>query len=484
MNQKLKLSAILRRGFGIIGILIVVVGVVSYLSNRQSLKHQHQVVQLEEIIHPLDDIHIGMLSAEAGERGFIITGKEEFLEPYENGVRNMGGHFSTLKKLTMDDPTQLKAVDELEVLVKRAMDALARNVALKREKKDAEVIEQVSSGVNKRLFDACVKKLAEIEEKEREQLAQSTAAANRALVLENVAVNGGLALTLLASATIYWYIQRRFVQPVAEVANNVATASAEIAASVEQHEKTALHQAASVTETTTTTEELNASFRQSVEMMEAASEKARQVAATTEEGNRLVQQSVAGMGDLQKKVGSIAEQILRLSEQTSQIGNITALVSGLAGQTNMLALNAAVEAARAGEHGKGFAVVAAEIRKLADQSRKAAEQITVLVADIQKANNATVMVTEEGTKSGAAGMRMAEESSESFLRIRALAKELAEAAQQVMLNSRQQVNAVKQVAQAMDDVARGSKETAAGITQTKTGVDQLKVAAQTMRALV
>src|SRR6185295_5640534 len=95
------------------------------------------------------------------------------------------------------------------------------------------------------------------------------------------------------------------------------------------------------------------------------------------------QKTIDGMSDLKDKVTAIAAQILKLSEQTSQIGGITDLVSDLASQTNMLALNAAVEAARAGEHGKGFAVVSAEIRKLADQSRKAAERINTLVADVQ-----------------------------------------------------------------------------------------------------
>ncbi|MGD1717232.1 methyl-accepting chemotaxis protein [Dapis sp. BLCC M172] len=93
----------------------------------------------------------------------------------------------------------------------------------------------------------------------------------------------------------------------------------------------------------------------------------------------------------------MAQQITRLSEQTNQIGNISQLVGDLANQTNMLALNAAVEAVRAGEHGKGFGVVASEIRKLADESRKSAEKIYTLVADIQTSINSTVLATEAGT---------------------------------------------------------------------------------------
>ena len=99
----------------------------------------------------------------------------------------------------------------------------------------------------------------------------------------------------------------------------------------------------------------------------------------------------------------VADQILRLGEQTTQIGSIANLVKDLATQTNMLALNAAVEAARAGDHGKGFAVVASEVRKLADQSKKSAEEAAALIAEVQKATNSTIMVTEESTTYGRRG---------------------------------------------------------------------------------
>ena len=86
------------------------------------------------------------------------------------------------------------------------------------------------------------------------------------------------------------------------------------------------------------------------------------------------------MADMRARVQSIAENILALSEQSQQIGEIIATVSDLADQSNLLALNAAIEASRAGEQGKGFAVVATEIRSLAEQSKAATAQVrTILV---------------------------------------------------------------------------------------------------------
>jgi methyl-accepting chemotaxis protein len=208
----------------------------------------------------------------------------------------------------------------------------------------------------------------------------------------------GMIIGPLTAITLGIVLSLSIRKPIGRAVNVIATTSSEMAATIAQQERVTAQQAAAVNETTATMDELDASFRQSAEQAEVSATRAREALNLTEQGTSTVKQTLGGMSSLKGKVGGIAEQILRLSEQTGQIGNITNLVSELANQTNLLALNAAVEAARAGEHGKGFGVVATEIRKLADQSKKSAERINTLVLDIQNATNATVMATEEGTK--------------------------------------------------------------------------------------
>jgi hypothetical protein len=275
---------------------------------------------------------------------------------------------------------------------------------------------------------------------------------------------------VVASLLLGWWLAQRLTTPIVTSITALTATTTQLAATVNEHERTLALQSSAVSETTATMTELEASFQQSAEQATLSATTARHALTLTGEETDIVQHTRGGTAHLKAKVGAIAEQILHLSERTSQIGRMTDLVSELANQTNLLALNAAVEAARAGEHGKGFAVVGAEIRKLADQSKKSAERIATLVSDIHNATNASVMATEEGTKT----------VSELAGSITAV----FESTQQTLLNVRQQVAAVGQVVTAMNDLKRGAMETAAGIAQTKRVITHLTDVAQTLQATV
>ena len=277
---------------------------------------------------------------------------------------------------------------------------------------------------------------------------------------------------------------RIFLRQTGDSIVSISTAASEIAATMEQHERTVSQQTAAATEVTSTAEELGASAVQSANQAESAALAAKEALALTREGAQLAIRASAAMSGMKQKIDSVAEQILRLSEQAGQIGGIAKVVGELAGETNMLALNAAVEAARAGEQGKGFAVVAAEVRKLADQSKKSAERANALVADIQKATNSAVMVTEEGSRSAEEVTAIAQSASQAFASIAGAANRVSENAQQVTLNSKQQSTALGQVTEAMRSLAESSRQIAAGTEQTKVGVQKLNQVALGLKAMV
>ncbi|MEW6492068.1 MAG: methyl-accepting chemotaxis protein [Cyanobacteriota bacterium] len=283
---------------------------------------------------------------------------------------------------------------------------------------------------------------------------------------------------------IIWNISQYIKSRLTRTINTLASSSSQISATIDQQERIASQQAASVNETTTTMDELEASCRQAAEQAKAAVTAAQQALGLTQGGTQAVEEALEGMFTLEKKVGAIAEQILYLSEQAEQIGSISQLVSDLANKTNMLALNSSVEAVRAGEHGKGFSVVANEIRKLADQSEKSAEKINGLVSEIQSAINSTVMVTDEGTKTVTAGVKIAQKTNQAFTGVADSVNKVVLNNQQISLNLKQQADAMQQIVEAMETINKGAKETASGISQTKSGTERLNEAALVLKRIV
>ncbi len=257
----------------------------------------------------------------------------------------------------------------------------------------------------------------------------------------------------------------------------VSSFSLQVLATIDEQERMATQQSSSVQQTTVTMDELNASSRQCAKQAEIAAELSREMLNRVEEGSGAVGRTLDEMGLLKAQVEAIADRIVRLSEQTNQIGSISALVSDLANQTNMLAINAAVEAVRAGDSGTGFGVVATEIRKLADQSKKSAQKINAIVGDIQTIVSTTVMATDEGTKKVESSLKIAEKTAAAFESIAVAIDEIVSNSQQIALTANQQAAATQQVVDAMNALSKGAAEAAMGITQTKIGTQKLNEAA-------
>jgi methyl-accepting chemotaxis protein len=273
----------------------------------------------------------------------------------------------------------------------------------------------------------------------------------------------------------------------AETSRGVATlsgAAGEILASTAQGAASSAETAAAVSETTATVEEVKQTSMLASEKSRAVSESAQEAARIASDGRRALDDSMQGMQTIQEKMEAIATTVVRLSERSHAIGEITSSVAGLAEQSNLLAVNAAIEAAKAGEHGKGFAVVAQEVKSLAEQSRQATRQVREILGDIQKSVGAAVMITEQGAKTVAQGV---EQASQARQAIRELADNIADAAQaavQIAVSSQQQQAGMDQVALAMENIQQASAENAAGSRQAEASARNLHALGQSLRQIV
>lgn len=131
-------------------------------------------------------------------------------------------------------------------------------------------------------------------------------------------------------------------------------------------------------------------------------------------GNEVITQSVEQMNQINKQNIMTNEAMLLLESKSQEIGEIINVITSIAAQTNLLALNAAIEAARAGEQGKGFAVVADEVRKLAEESGNAANNISTLIGEIQLHTQNTVQIVNEGKSVVETGIRYVANAGKTF----------------------------------------------------------------------
>jgi methyl-accepting chemotaxis protein len=277
---------------------------------------------------------------------------------------------------------------------------------------------------------------------------------------------------------------QRMIQQIRDAATNLNASSAEILAATTQQVAGASEQSAAISQTSTTVDEVKSIAEQSSTRANDVTGTAQRTVEVSRTGQRAVQDTIESMAQIKERVEGIAENILALSEQTQQIGEIIATVNDIASQSNMLALNASVEAARAGEHGKGFAVVAMEVRNLAEQSRQATAQVKAILSEIQKATNATVMATEEGTKGVDRGVQLAAQAQQSIEQLSQVISESAQASMQMAVGGQQQVSGIDQVALAMQNINQATVQSLSSTRQTERTAQNLNDLARELTELV
>jgi methyl-accepting chemotaxis protein len=272
---------------------------------------------------------------------------------------------------------------------------------------------------------------------------------------------------------------RRSSESVAAAATELSASSQEISASTVEISNSVQHiahgaelQSRKVEETTAAVEAIAATINsvsdQAVETSRISQDAARQADA----GRAATDEACTKIGEVQQSIETLAASVELLGRRSDEIGKIVDVITSIADQTNLLSLNAAIEAARAGESGRGFAVVAEEVRKLAEGSGKAAEQIGELIKEVQHETAKAVRLMEVGQREMAMGTDVVARTGTALIEIDEAVRRTAELADKIaqqMTDSREKTSAVDR---AMHDIASVVEENAAAVQETAAAAEE------------
>lgn len=193
----------------------------------------------------------------------------------------------------------------------------------------------------------------------------------------------------------------------------------------------------------------------------------------SDEGKALISK----MNESMKKMLAISHQtnksILLLSEKSSEISSVLNVMKEMAGQTNMLALNAAIEAAKAGDSGRGFSVVAEQIRQLAEDSSRSANEIEQMIDEVQSAISGTTELIAEMNEDVQGSVDISDKASDSFNQLASSNSETLGLSEKIVGASNEQNESVREVVELMENVVVIAEETAAGTEEAASSSQEL-----------
>lgn len=297
---------------------------------------------------------------------------------------------------------------------------------------------------------------------------------------------------------------RKILVQVSESSEYIAASTEELSASTEQSAESAAQVADLSQKNAIGAEKQLETFKATAlkveeiaEEVDHISQSSESMLSATESATKMTQQGAISIHNVLSQMNAIhtsteetSALIRSLDERSKQITDIVSLITAISEQTNLLALNAAIEAARAGEHGRGFAVVAEEVRKLAEESRKSAEQVIEMTSLIQQGTIQAVGAMENGNMLVQEGLTYTGQAEQAFAAIEAAidnvthqVREVNESVEEIRDFSRQVAAGIEEVTSISDQVLQLSQESSTASEEQLATSEEITSSVQNLAAL-
>ena len=275
--------------------------------------------------------------------------------------------------------------------------------------------------------------------------------------------------------------------------NNEASATAveettssmhEMSANIQNVARNAQGQASSVTETSAAIEQMIASTQRIADTTGQLVGLSQKTKDAVEAGLEAVDKSIRGTDEISRTIMRSADTIASLGSRAEDIGKIVDVIDDIAEQTNLLALNAAIEAARAGEQGLGFAVVAEEVRKLAERSAKSTKEIAELISGIQKEAQDAVKLMDTSTQIVDKGVELNKQVGSSLKVIVGNVEDVDKYANEIGAATQEQSSGSSQIGKASENLREITQEITSATDEQASAAEQIVKTMEKMREMI
>ncbi|HET9656651.1 MAG TPA: CHASE3 domain-containing protein [Kineosporiaceae bacterium] len=510
----------LAAGFAVAVLFLMVLGWVSYTKVGEINQNQKWVVHTYQVLEGISTVTSSLKDAETGQRGFVITGQDEYLAPYTEAKNRIGKEIDAVATLTADNPTQQERISQLRTLVDSKFAEMQSTIDLRRSGGFSAAQAVVLQNKGKAVMDQIRGVLGAMDNAERSLLGTRTQASESATSVTRTIVMICLVLGLVLMVGIGLLVARSITGPVkvltarlqemadgdgdltqrvdqdrhdefgqlganfnrflekiattvrsiAESASTLSAASQELTATNDQIATTAGQASEQAGNASAAAEQVSRNVQTVAASSEQMGASIKEIAGNAADASRVAQEAV-------KQAQQAAEIVGRLGTSSAEIGDIIKLITSIAEQTNLLALNATIEAARAGDAGKGFAVVASEVKDLAQETGKASEEIANRVQTVQQETEGAVQVIESISS-------VVEQVNNYSGVIASAVEEQTATTNEIVRNVADASTGSASIAENILHLAESAQQTSAGVEDTRRAVDDLARMSHDLQQLV